>query len=215
MKNCLRKLTLAMLSLFLLSAPAMAQSRIGTVDLKKIFDNYWKKKEAEANLKEREADLVKEDKAMIDEYKKAKEEYQGSIADANNQALSTDERDKRKKVAEDKLKKLKLMEENIGEFEKTAKTRLGEQSQRMRSSIITEIRNAVSAKAKAAGYSLVIDTASESANLTPVILYSNNESDLTDAVLSQLNAGARVDGALSEEKKEDKKDEKKKGDKSK
>ncbi len=60
----------------------------------------------------------------------------------------------------------------------------------MRDSIVEEIRITVNGKAKAAGYALVFDTLAESANGTPVVLYSNNENDLTEAILSQLNAGA-------------------------
>ena len=37
---------------------------------------------------------------------------------------------------------------------------------------------------------MVFDTAADSINQTPVILYSNGENDLTEAVLAQLNIGA-------------------------
>jgi hypothetical protein len=56
----------------------------------------------------------------------------------------------------------------------------------------------------------VFDTAAESANNTPVLLYSNNENDMTDAVLAQLNVGAPPETPKSEEKPAEKKDEKKK-----
>jgi hypothetical protein len=42
------------------------------------------------------------------------------------------------------------------------------------------------------------------------VLYSNNENDITDAVLAQLNAGAPAETPKSEEKTTGKKDEKKK-----
>ena len=76
--------------------------------------------------------------------------------------------------------------------------RSGEQRNRMRTSIIDEIRKVVDAKAKAAGYSLVIDIAAESVNTTPIVLYCNNESDITDAVLAQLNSTAPADTASSD-----------------
>jgi Skp family chaperone for outer membrane proteins len=84
-----------------------------------------------------------------------------------------------------------------------------EQSDRMRASILKEITNVVSAKAKVAGFSLVVDTASESANRTPVFLFTSNENDITDSVLQQLNATAPTDLAKPEEKPAA--DEKKKG----
>src|SRR5262245_26958853 len=116
MKRFLYKTVPALLLLAFLSSSAMAQGRIATVDLRKVFDGYWKTKQATASLKEREAEMSKEDKGMIEDLKKGKEEYQTMLSDANNQALSTEERDKRKKAAEDKLKQLKQMEDNITEF---------------------------------------------------------------------------------------------------
>ena len=63
---------------------------------------------------------------------------------------------------------------------------------RMRENILGEIKVAVTAKAKAGGYSLVIDAAAETANATTAVVYSSGENDLTDAVLKQLNAGAPI-----------------------
>ena len=63
----------------------------------------------------------------------------------------------------------------------------------MRANILNEIKAAVAAKSKAAGYTVVFDIASETVNQTPIILYSSGENDLTSAVLAQLNAGAPVD----------------------
>jgi outer membrane protein len=189
-----------------------AETRIGTVDLRKVFENYWKKKQAEAQLKDRQADMEKEDKNMLEDYKKMKDDYQNLLTSANDQAVSLEEREKRKKAAEDKLKQLKELEDTIRQYETQARNTLLDQSQRTRSKILDEIRNVVSAKARTAGYSLVIDTAAESANATPVILFTSNENDITDAILKELNAAAPADVAKpekTEEKVPDKKEGKK------
>jgi Skp family chaperone for outer membrane proteins len=62
----------------------------------------------------------------------------------------------------------------------------------MRENILTEIKAAVSAQAKIAGYSLVLDAAAETANATAAVIYNSGENDLTAAVLKQLNAGAPI-----------------------
>lgn len=178
----------------------MAQSRMATVDLRKVFDGYWKKRQAEAALKERQTDMEKEDRNMVDDYKKVKDEYQGLLASANDQAVSTEERDKRKNSAEEKLRRLKEMEETIAQYERQARTTIGEQSQRMRSNILNEIKTVVNAKAKTGGFTLVIDTAAESINNTPIFLYSSGENDITDAVLQQLNATAPSDAVKADDK---------------
>ena len=194
----------------LTSSPAWGQGRIATVDLRKVFDGYWKTKQADASLKDRAAEIEKEHKNMLDDYKKAKEEYQTLLTEANNQTLSLEEREKRKKSAEDKFKQIKESEDAITQYERQARTTLDEQRKRMRDSIVEEIRTTVNGKAKAAGYALVIDTVADSATGTPIVLYSNNENDLTAPVLVQLNAGAPAETPKSEGKKADKPDEKKK-----
>lgn len=205
MKSLLRNLVPAVLLVVLATASAQGQTRIGTVDLRKVFDNYWKTKQADAALKDRAADIEKEHKNMLDDYKKTKEDYQNLINEANNQTLSLEERDKRKKSAEDKFKQIRESEEAIAQYERQAKTTLEEQKKRMRESIIDEIRTTVTGKAKGAGYSLVFDTAAESINGTPIVLFTNNENDLTDAVVSQLNAGAPPDANKADDKKDTKK----------
>ncbi len=212
----MRKLAGKILAVLMLAAAlggtASAQSRIATIDLKRVFDNYWKKKQAESQLQERFADMEKEDKNMLDDYKKVKEEYTGFIADANNQTLSPEERDKRKKSAEDKFRQMKEMEDTIMQYERTMRTTIADQKQRMGSNILKEIRVVVSAKAKAANLSLVVDTSGESVLGAPVVLYTNNENDMTDEVIKQLNSTAPTtptESTKTEEKIQLKGDEKK------
>lgn len=209
MRNLLRKLIPVLLLVSFMGSSALAQTRIGTIDLRKVFEGYWKKKQAEAQLKERQADMEREDKNMLEDYKKMKDEYQGLLNSANDQAVSPEERDKRKKAAEDKLKQMKDLEDTIRQYESQARNTLLDQSQRTRSKILDEIRNVVGAKARTAGFSLVIDTAAESANATPVVLFTNNENDITDAILKELNAAAPAETAKPDEKPAEKKEGKK------
>lgn len=209
MRILMAKLISGLMLTCLLSGTAWAQGRIATIDLRRVFDNYWKKRQAEAALKDRQSDMEKEDRNMVDDYKKVKEDYQNLLASANDQAVAAEERDKRKGAAEEKLRRMKEMEDSIAQYERTARQTLADQSDRLRANILKEITNVVTAKAKVAGYSLVIDTAAETANRTPVFLFSNNENDITEAVLQQLNSTAPTDLAKPEEKPAA--DDKKKG----
>jgi Skp family chaperone for outer membrane proteins len=194
MKSILRIVFPLFLLLTFLSGSALAQTaKIGTVDMRKLFDGYWKTKQAEAALNDRKAELDKEDRSFIDGLKKNRDEYQKLLDVANDQAVSADEREKRKQVAADKYQQTKDSENTIAQFERQAQVTLAEQSQRMRANILNEIKTAVAAKAKAAGDAMVIDSASDTINQTPVVLYNSSENDLTDEVLKQLNAGAPID----------------------
>src|SRR5581483_690207 len=136
MKRFLKTLIPGILLLGFLTAPAFAQSRIATVDLRKVFDNYWKTKQADAALKDRAAELDKSHKELLDSWKKAKDDYQKLVTSANDVAVSADEKDKHKKAAEDKLKDIKDQEDNIRQFETQAQTTLQEQRRRMRDNIL-------------------------------------------------------------------------------
>jgi outer membrane protein len=193
MKNILRTVLPAMVLMVFMGSSALAQTKIATVDLRKLFDNYYKTKLAQAAIQERAAQLDKDDKSMKDDLKKGSDDYQKLLQQANDQALSADERDRRKQSADDKLKQLQASKAAIDQFERQAQTTLGEQRQRMRDNILVEIKAAVSTKAKAAGDTLVIDTAAETVNGTMAVVYSVGDNDLTDAILTQMNAGAPID----------------------
>lgn len=186
MKNTI----LILISCLALTLSAAAQQKIATIDLRKVFDNYWRTKQADANLKDQAADLEKERKIMVDQFQKGDERYKKLLDSANDQALSTAERDKRKKDAENELLGLRDLEARIKQFDNTSRATLGEKQRRMRDNILQEIRDTVKAAVKKGGHTLVIDTAAETVNGTPIVLYSAGNDDLTDSVLSQLNINA-------------------------
>jgi len=178
------------------SVTASAADRIAVVDLKKVFDGYWKTKQADLNLKERATELDKKRKDMLDDLKKSGDEYKKLVESATDSAVSLEERDRRKKSAESKLRELQEIEQSIGQFDRSARAQLGEQQRNMRDKIVVEIRDLVNKKAKTAGYSAVLDSAAESAVGTPILLFNATLPDLTDEIISQLNATAPA-GALA------------------
>jgi outer membrane protein len=192
MKTFLRRTVPGLLLLSLLASPALAQPKIATVDMKKIFEHYWKKKAAEDQLQQVKDDMEKEEKNMRDEFKQVQSDYNAASEAAKDPNLSAEERDKRKKTAENSFKRMRDLDDAFNQYDRNAKSRLIEQTQRMRNKIIDEIRTVTAAKAKAAGFSLVIDTAAQSGDATPIILYSNNENDITDSILVELNRSAPV-----------------------
>ena len=81
---------------------AQAQSKVAVVDLKKVFDGYWRTKQADTQLKERAGDLEKARNGMVEDYKKANEDFKKMLDGLNDPAASAEEKDKRKKDAETK-----------------------------------------------------------------------------------------------------------------
>ena len=204
MKYLLSKTVPALVLMALLTGTTFGQSRIGTIDLKKAFDTYWKRKEALSTLKDEQTDLEKDLKNMVDEAKKAREMYQKLLSDASDSAISSDEREKRKKLAEDKFRQVREREDDATRFQRDAAARLDERQKRFTDTLVNEIRNVIGAIAKSHGLAQVIDVSS------PVVLYTNGENDITGEVIKQLNANAPAARSDDTEKKDEKKSEKKK-----
>lgn len=202
MKPTHRLLILALAGLF--ASSALAQQKVAIIDLRKVFDGYYKTKEADVKLKERGQDILKLRQGMLDDFKKAQEEYNKVMEGAKDPSISSDERDKRKRSAEAKLEEIREIEANIRKYDVQAQDQFVQQNKRMREKIIQEIKEVVDAKAKNEGYALVLDTASESRNETPVVVFNSGQYDITQDVLKKLNENAPPPSAAAkpEEKKE-------------
>jgi len=196
----------ALLITIAFSSTAVAQTKVAIIDLKKVFDGYYKTKQADTQLKERAGDFDKARRGLIDDYQKANDEYKKVAEAANDPALGGDERGKKKADAEKKLNEIKELETSIRQFDGQSKQTLAEQQRRMRDNVLRDIRDVISEISKASSYSLVMDTAAESINQVPIILFNNGENDISDAVLVKLNANMPADALKpKEEKKDDKK----------
>jgi outer membrane protein len=188
----------------LATAPLRAADvKIGFVDLKKIFDGYYKTKQADTQLKERVADAEKVMKGLGDDYQKAQEDYKKLVDSSNDQAVSADEREKRKKNAEAKLSELQSIEQSVRQFRTTTQTALEEQKRRMREEILAYLKGVITSHAKKNNYTHVMDSAAESLNQTPIILYSNGANDFTDDVLAEINTNAPAEVATDTKPKSD------------
>jgi outer membrane protein len=183
-----------------LGASAAEAQKIATIDLRKVFDNFWKTKQADAKLKEDAGDLEKDRKVMVDQFQKNEEKYTKLLDSAKDPAISTGERDKRKKDAENELLGLRDLENRIKQFDATSRAQLAEKQRRIRDNILGEIRDTIKARVKSAGYTLVLDTAAETPNGTPIVLYTSGNDDITEPVLKELNMNAPATPAAAADK---------------
>ena len=187
----MKNLRYTILTLVLLAAAvisASADTKVATVDMKKLFNGYYKTRLAQSSLESRKTELRKEIKDMADGLDKAQTDYKQLLDEASDQAISADERDKRKQSAADKAKEINSSRAAIEQFQRQAEAQLADQSQRMSANLVGEIQKAVADKAKAGGFSLVL-----SSDKIEVVVFANGDNDLTASVLSQLNAGAPID----------------------
>lgn len=167
---------------------ASAQTKVATVDMKKLFNGYYKTKLAQTSLENRKTELRKEIKDMADGLQKAQDDYKKLLDESSDPALSSDERDKKKQASLDKAKEINSSKAAIDQFQRQAEAQLADQSQRMSGNLVAEIQKAVAEKAKVGGFSIVLNSAS-----VETVVFANTDNDLTAAVLEQINAGAPID----------------------
>ena len=100
-----------------LAMSAQAQTKLAVVDLQKVFDGYWRTKQADTFLKERANELEKARLGMVDDYKKANEEFKKVLDSVSDPSASNDEKEKRKQDAERRRADIVGIEQNIRSFE--------------------------------------------------------------------------------------------------
>ena len=186
MKNL--RLLIVTAAIMAVALSASAQSKLASVDMKKVFNGYYKTKMAQAAMDKERSDLTKEIKDMSEALNKARADYKQILDQADDQGISADERDKRKAAAAEKAKDVNSRQVAIEQYSRQAEAQLTDKSQRMISALVGEIQKAVADKAKAGSYSLVVNSAN-----TESFVYVGTETDISAAVLSQLNAGAPID----------------------
>lgn len=167
---------------------ASAQSKIASVDMKKLFNGYYKTKMAQTAMDKEKVDLRKELKDMADGLEKARADYKQLLSQANDQAITSDEREKRKASATEKAKDVNGRQVAFEQYQRQAESQLSDKSQRIVGNLVLEIQKVVADKAKAGGYTLIVNSAANDA-----LIYTAPESDITAAVITQLNVGAPLD----------------------
>ena len=190
------KKSLSILSALMLTFPvavfAQGTLKIGTVDMQRAFKEYTKTKEAEAKINDAKNAARKEYDDRAEDYKKALDEINNLNKQLESPALSADRKTQTAKDRDDKIAKIKNMEREISDFRQTRERQLQEQLMRMREGIVKEITDVVMEKVKANNLDLVFDKSGMSINGVPVVMYSHDNVDFTNDVITVLNKPGRA-----------------------
>jgi outer membrane protein len=183
-------ITSLLLLTFLLGAThqASAQMRIGTVDMKKVFEKYWRTKEAETKMNEVRAQVKRD----LDERAEKRKALESDILKLNDELKKPElSGTKKEAAAKEREKKIGEYQEHMKElqsFTQEKDKQLQDQTLRIRNGIVDEIKKVVSDRVKSEGYDLVFDTSGNSINNVPVVMHANEKYDFTDPVIEKLNA---------------------------
>ena len=171
----------------LLGGSAQADIKVGTIDMKQVFDTYYKTKDAEGKINEARTQAKKELDERLDSFNKAQEEAKKMNEEANKPELSAAAKADKSKLLNEKLQALGALQREIQEFQQTRERQLSEQSVRSRNSLVEEINKVIGDKVKAAGYDIVLDKSGQSLNAVGVVIFSRDSFDFTNDVVTELN----------------------------
>lgn len=171
----------------LLGGSAQADVKVGTIDMKQVFDTYYKTKDAESKINEARAQAKKELDERLDSFNKAQEEAKKMNDEANKPELAAAAKADKSKLLNEKLQALGALQREIQEFQQTRERQLSEQSVRSRNSLVEEINKVISDKVKSAGYDVVLDKSGQSLNAVGVVIFSRESFDFTNDVVTELN----------------------------
>lgn len=195
MKKSLSLLT-ALLTLGLCVASASAADlKIAVVDMQQIFKEYYKTKEADARIKEVLASYQKEYQDMMADYQKMVDDAQKLRNDTQNTTLDQKVRDEKTKALQAKVQDLQNTERKIREFDVTRRKQLEDQSQRMRKNIVEEITKVINSIGARDKYNMILDKSGMTLNGTPSALYVDGITDISNEIITTMNATAPKGGA--------------------
>jgi len=183
---------LALTLAFPIAALAQGTMKIGTVDMQRAFKEYNKTKEAEVKINDAKNSAKKEYDDRAESYKKALDEINNLNKQLESPALSADKKTQTAKERDDKIANIKNMEREISDFRQTRERQLQEQLMRVREGIVKEITDVVMEKVKTNNMDLVFDKSGMSINGVPFLLYSHDNIDFTNDIITVLNKPGRA-----------------------
>ena len=163
--------------------------KIAVIDMNRVFQEYNKTKINEAKLK-KQAEIYKEYSTQLAQsLAKLRQEFVKLRDDSQNMVYTAAERENRRLNAQEKYRQAAAKEAELREYNRERQKHLRDEYEKLRSSILTDISNVVSAKCLAEGYGLVLDKSGRSLNNLPLVVYSSKMLDITESVIKTLNMG--------------------------
>ncbi len=167
------------------------KDQVAFVDMNRVFNEFYKTKLAEGQLKEQETEYKSELKKMADEFKELQDAFKAAREESEDRVLSEEARNVRRAAAEEKLVELREMEGKIRRFEETRRRQIADQMKRVRDKLVVEIKETLAGYAKTQDYLAVIEVSGDNLNGVPNVLYYNTERDITSPLIELLNTGKK------------------------
>ena len=157
-------LTMAGLYLALATGLNAAEPAIAFVSMERLFDEYYKTKAANVQLKARFESVDAPRRDLLNQVKTLKIAVEKLGAEARDKSLSDAERNKKRTEAEDKFALFRDAEAKLVEFDNTYKKKFGAQMKQSQHQLVGEIRAVIEAYVKKHGIRIVFDSSGKTLN---------------------------------------------------
>lgn len=175
------------LGVALTASAQVPTGRIVTVDLNKVFNEYYKTPIASAKLKETADSFNKELDETLANYKKGIDELNKLRDEQDKPEYTPEVREQKRKAVADKLSDTQKLQRDIDEYRTGHRKILDEQVQRMRTTILKEISDIITKEARDSGYQLVLDKSGNTLNGVPGVVFSQDSLEITEDIIKILN----------------------------
>ncbi len=176
-----------------LSATANAELKVATVNVQKLFADYYKTHEAQAEV-EKAAQAVQEtNNTRTETIKKMEAEFNDMVKKLQDPVLN--EKDKKELEQKAQIKRqevIALEQERRGFVERQLKS-LQEQMKMRSAKIMEEITKVTEDIATKGSYDLILDKSAQALRSNQVLVYSKPSMDITPSVMKELNKNAPKD----------------------
>lgn len=164
---------------------ASAQTlKVGTIDMNKALDGYWKTQEEQAVVKGYEQRATEGTERIMSEGRAAVEKYREAAEQANNTILTEEARKNAAQEAQRLLQDVQKKEQEIQQFRNQAVQTIQQQVASSRRVLLEKITDVASGLAKKKGITLLVEK-SNAAVIT--VVYADPGFDITDEVITELN----------------------------
>jgi outer membrane protein len=174
---------------------ANAQVKFGTVDMNRVFSEYYKTKDAQAKYADAEKAANDDLNGRVETLKASMKDISQLNTDIQKPDLAKDDADAKKKDLQTKVAAARALDKEIAGYRSSKQKALQDQFLRMRKDIVDDIMKTVNDLVKAKGYDIVFDKSGLSAGAVPVVLYSRDDLDFSQDVITALNKNAPAKAA--------------------
>ena len=167
-----------------------APLKIATVDLTKLFKEYYRTKIIEQDFNEQSKVYRNYIARQAESLRKSEAEYRQKLDASLNVAMAPAEREKRRSEVQSLENELKRRRAELEQYAANKARALQKSAEEQRLKVIEEIRAEIRRRAAIDGYTLVLDKSAKSTSDAAIVLYSVDSLDITERVLTELNRGA-------------------------